>query len=115
MEALDLAAGLGVVGARVVEGDPACEQLCFDDVAPAPVPGRVHTAVVCEQRCGIPPGDSGTVEDAQLLHRVLKEDIIDVESQAILGRRYDAITRNLLKQMVAAKFSSVDVVDVSWD
>ena len=57
----------------------------------------------------------GTIEDAQLLHRVLKEDVIDVESQAILGRRYDALTRNLVKQMVAAKFSVVEVVDVSWD
>ncbi|MCG2660956.1 MAG: DNA-directed RNA polymerase subunit beta [Kiritimatiellae bacterium] len=55
------------------------------------------------------------IDEEKLLHRVLKEDIIDVESQAILGRRYDALTRNLIKQMVAAKFDAVDVVDISWD
>ncbi|MDD5677836.1 MAG: DNA-directed RNA polymerase subunit beta [Kiritimatiellae bacterium] len=58
---------------------------------------------------------SGEIADDKLLNRVLKEDIIDVESQAILGRRYDAVTRNLIKQMVTAKFTAVDVVDVSWD
>ena len=53
--------------------------------------------------------------DERLAHRVLKDDIIDVDSQAILGRRYDAVTRSLLKQMQVAKFNSVEVVDVSWD
>ncbi|MDP2990213.1 MAG: DNA-directed RNA polymerase subunit beta, partial [Kiritimatiellota bacterium] len=55
------------------------------------------------------------IGEEKLLHRVLKEDVIDVESQAILGRRYDALTRNMIKQMVAAKFDAVDVVNVSWD
>jgi len=55
------------------------------------------------------------VTDDQIAHRVLKEDIIDVDSQAILGRRYDPVTRSLIKQMVAAKFDAVDAVDVSWD
>ncbi len=53
--------------------------------------------------------------DEQLAHLVLKEDVIDVDSQAMLGRRYDYITRGLLKQMQVAKFDAVDVVDVSWD
>ncbi len=53
--------------------------------------------------------------DEQLAFRVLKDDIIDVDSQAILGRRYDVINRSLLKQMQVAKFNTVDVVDVSWD
>ncbi len=53
--------------------------------------------------------------DDRLAHRLLKEDIIDVESQAILGRRFDPLSRNLIKQMKAARFEAVDVVDVSWD
>lgn len=60
-------------------------------------------------------GVSAEHADADLQHRVLKDDIIDVDSQSILGRRYDPVTRGLLKQMSSAKFKSVDVVDVSWD
>lgn len=53
--------------------------------------------------------------DERLLHRVLKNDIIDVDSQAILGRRYDPLTPGLIKQMQAANFTTVEVVNVSWD
>lgn len=58
---------------------------------------------------------SGNYSDEDLKFRVLKDDIIDVDSQAILGRRYDPVTRSLLKQLQVAKFGAVDVVDVSWD
>ncbi|MBI2442023.1 MAG: DNA-directed RNA polymerase subunit beta [Lentisphaerae bacterium] len=57
----------------------------------------------------------GELDDEKLAKRVLKEDIIDLESQAILARRYDPLTLNLIKQMVAAKYTTVEVVDVSWD
>jgi DNA-directed RNA polymerase subunit beta len=55
------------------------------------------------------------LDDEKMTFRVLKDDIIDVDSQAILGRRYDAINPSLLKQMRVAKFDNVEVIDVSWD
>ncbi len=55
------------------------------------------------------------VPSEQLENRVLKDDVIDVDSQAILGRRYDPVTRSLMKQMQSSGFKTVDVVDVSWD
>ena len=56
-----------------------------------------------------------TLDEAQLLHRVVKDDIIDAESQTILARKYDPLTRELLKQMKASGFDQVEVVNVSWD
>lgn len=46
---------------------------------------------------------------------VFKDDVIDVDSQAVLARRYEPVTEAVLTQMAAAGFNSVDVVDVSWD
>ncbi|MBI2438673.1 MAG: DNA-directed RNA polymerase subunit beta, partial [Lentisphaerae bacterium] len=57
----------------------------------------------------------GELDEEKLSARALKEDVIDLESQAILGRRYDPLTSNLIKQMITAKFATVEVVDVSWD
>ena len=55
------------------------------------------------------------LSDDKLKCLVLRDDIIDVESQTIIGRRYDYLTRNLLKQMRGAKLETAEVVDVSWD
>jgi len=55
------------------------------------------------------------LSDERLKYLVLKDDIIDVSSQTILGRRYDRLTRALLKQIKTAKMEKIDVVDVSWD
>ncbi len=46
---------------------------------------------------------------------VMKDDLIDVESQAVLARRYDPITPALLDQIAAAGFDKVEVVDVAVD
>jgi len=46
---------------------------------------------------------------------VMKDDLIDVESQAVLARRYDPITPALLEQISAAGFDKIDVVDVAVD
>jgi len=46
---------------------------------------------------------------------VVKDDLIDVESQAVLARRYEPVTPALLEQIGAAGFESVEVVDVSTD
>jgi DNA-directed RNA polymerase subunit beta len=52
---------------------------------------------------------------AELDMLVMKDDLIDVESQAVLARRYDPITPALLEQIAAAGFDKVEVVDVSVD
>ncbi|HMP75657.1 MAG TPA: DNA-directed RNA polymerase subunit beta [Kiritimatiellia bacterium] len=57
----------------------------------------------------------GTSTDADLAHRVLREDAIDVSSSTVLARRYEPVTRELVKQMKAAGLSSVRVVNVAWD
>ena len=46
---------------------------------------------------------------------VMKDDLIDVESQAVLARRYDPITPALLEQIASAGFDKIEVVDVSVD
>jgi len=51
----------------------------------------------------------------ELAGLVLKDDIIDIDSQSFLARKYDALTPDLIKQMRAAGYKSVDVVNVSWD
>ena len=56
-----------------------------------------------------------SVEDEKILHRVVKDDVIDGDSKTILARRYDPLTMDLVKQMKAAKFNHVEVVNVSWD
>ncbi len=46
---------------------------------------------------------------------VMKDDLIDIESQAVLARRYDPITLALVEQIAAAGFDKIEVVDVSAD
>jgi len=47
--------------------------------------------------------------------RLFKEDVVDVDSHAVLARRYDPVTEAALKQMKAAGYKTADVIDVSWD
>ncbi len=43
---------------------------------------------------------------------VMKDDLIDVESQAVLARRYDPLTPALLEQIASAGFAKIEVVVV---
>ena len=54
-----------------------------------------------------------TADDLEML--VVKDDLIDVESQAVLARRYEPVTLALLEQLASAGFEKIDVVDVSSD
>ena len=54
-----------------------------------------------------------TDKDLHLL--VMKDDLIDTDSQAVLARRFDPATPALMAQFAAAGISEVDVVDVSVD
>jgi len=56
---------------------------------------------------------SYTAETLETL--VMKDDLIDVESQAVLARRYDPITPALLEQIAVTGFEKIEVVDVSVD
>jgi DNA-directed RNA polymerase subunit beta len=61
----------------------------------------------------VPVKGAHTADSLDML--IMKDDLIDVESQAVLARRYDPITPALLAQVAAAGFDKVDVVDVSVD
>ncbi len=53
------------------------------------------------------------VDALKFLH--FKDDVIDMDSQAVLARRYEPVSEAVLRQMSQAGFTDVDVVDVSWD
>ena len=46
---------------------------------------------------------------------VIKDDLVDDGSQAVIARRYDPVTPSLLAQINAAGISTIEVVDVSVD
>jgi DNA-directed RNA polymerase subunit beta len=62
---------------------------------------------------GIQTADTFTAEQLEWLR--FKDDVIDVDSQAVLARRYEPLSDALLKQMAQAGFAKVDVIDVAWD
>ncbi len=51
----------------------------------------------------------------QLEHRVVKADVIDADSQSILVRKFEPVTKDLLKQLHAAGISKLEAINVSWD
>ena len=51
----------------------------------------------------------------QLENRVVKADVVDADSQTILVKKFEPVTKDLLKQLQAADISALEVVDVSWD
>ncbi|MCQ2392436.1 MAG: DNA-directed RNA polymerase subunit beta, partial [Kiritimatiellae bacterium] len=54
-----------------------------------------------------------SVED--LTNLVMKEDLVDTDSNAVIARRYDPLTPAMIEQIAAAGIRSVDVVDVNVD
>jgi DNA-directed RNA polymerase subunit beta len=51
----------------------------------------------------------------QLENRVVKADVVDADSQTILVKKFEPVTKDLLKQLQAADIAALEVVDVSWD
>ena len=51
----------------------------------------------------------------QLENRVVKADVVDADSQTILVKKFEPVTKDLLKQLQAAGIAALEVVDVSWD
>lgn len=56
-----------------------------------------------------------SIEEGSLKHLVFKDDVIDVDSRAVLARRYEPVSEAVLHQMSQAGFHYAEVVDVSWD
>lgn len=52
-------------------------------------------------------------KDLRLL--VMKDDLVDADSQAVIARRYDPVTPAMMEQIAAAGIKEVEVVDVSVD
>ena len=52
-------------------------------------------------------------KDLRLL--VMKDDLVDAASQAVLARRYDPVTPAMMEQVAAAGIDQVEVVDVAVD
>ncbi|MBR4653665.1 MAG: DNA-directed RNA polymerase subunit beta [Kiritimatiellae bacterium] len=50
-----------------------------------------------------------------LRNLVMKTDIVDKDSNAVIARRYDPLTPSMLEQAAAAGLTTVEVVDVSVD
>ncbi len=57
----------------------------------------------------------GSLTEADLVFRVFKDDIIDLDSKTILARRYEPVTEIALKQIKASGAASVAAINVSWD
>jgi len=59
--------------------------------------------------------DVAKAKSDQLENRVVKTDIVDEDSQSILVKKFEPVTKDLLKQLQAAGIKKLDVVNVSWD
>lgn len=53
--------------------------------------------------------------DKDLSMTVMKDDLVDADSQAVIARRYDPVTPAMMEQIAAAGIVEVQVVDVSSD
>ncbi|MBQ0032553.1 MAG: DNA-directed RNA polymerase subunit beta [bacterium] len=53
--------------------------------------------------------------DKDLRMLVMKDDLVDADSQAVIARRYDPVTPAMMEQIAASGVASVEVVDVSVD
>jgi DNA-directed RNA polymerase subunit beta len=53
--------------------------------------------------------------EEDLENLVLSDDIVDADSESVIGRRYDTLTVDMIQRMKLAGYKKVSVVDVSWD
>ena len=53
--------------------------------------------------------------DKDLRMLVMKDDLVDADSQAVIARRYDPVTPAMMEQIAAAGIDTVEVVDVAVD
>ena len=53
--------------------------------------------------------------DKDLRMLVMKDDLVDADSQAVIARRYDPVTPAMMEQIASAGIKTVEVVDVAVD
>ncbi len=58
---------------------------------------------------------TASLREVDVENLVLRSDVVDADSQSVLGRAYDPLTPELLKQMKTIGFTSVECVNVAWD
>lgn len=58
---------------------------------------------------------TGKKDGEELENLVLKEDVLDEQSEAMLANAYDPLTEDLVDKLQKAGYKQVQVVDVSWD
>ncbi len=61
----------------------------------------------------LPTGKEYADKDLRLL--VMKDDLVDADSSAVIARRYDPVTPAMMQQIAAAGINEIEVVDVSVD
>ena len=57
----------------------------------------------------------GRLRPEKFENRVLKDDVVDADSQTIIARRYEVVTVDMAEEIKAAGYKEIDVVDISWD
>jgi len=57
----------------------------------------------------------GKLKADKFENRVLKDDIVDEDSQTILARRYEPVTIDLATEIKESGFAQIETVDISWD
>ncbi len=57
----------------------------------------------------------GKHDEADLDNLVLSNDVVDADSESVIGRRYDNLTVDMIQRMKLAGYKKVGVVNVSWD
>ena len=56
-----------------------------------------------------------TYKEEDLENLVLADDIVDSDSESVIGRRYDNLSVDMIQRMKLAGYKKVSVVNVSWD
>ncbi len=56
-----------------------------------------------------------TFAEESLKNMVLSEDIIDTDSESVIGRLYDSLTVDMINRAKLAGYKNIGVVNVEWD
>ncbi len=56
-----------------------------------------------------------TFAEEDLENLVLADDIIDADSESVIGRRYDNLTVDMIDRMKMGGYKKISIVNVSWD
>jgi len=57
----------------------------------------------------------GSLSEDDIKFKVLREDVVDVNSQSVLARKYEPLTKDLVKQIKAAGIDKIKIANVALD